>query len=138
MSEQAPRGRDIVVFDGVCHLCSGWVQFLLKRDKAQRYAFASMQGEAGQRLMREQGIDPDDPSSFLLVRDGRAQIDSGAVISVVTGLGGAWKLVGVMRAIPRGLRDPFYRFIARHRYRVLGKRSTCFLPTPEQAGRFHD
>lgn len=137
MTAPAP-GRDIVVFDGVCHLCSGWVQFLLRHDAARRNSFASMQGDTGQRLMREHGIDPADPSSFLLVRDGRAQTDSDAVISVVTGLGGAWELANVLRAIPRALRDPVYRWIARHRYRVFGKRATCYLPTADTAARFHD
>lgn len=127
---------DIVVFDGVCHLCSGWVRFLLKHDTARRFAFAPMQGAAGQRLMREHGIDPDDPSSFLLVRDGRAETDSGAVISVVTGLGGVWQLAGVLRLVPRFVRDPVYRWIARHRYRLLGKRSACYLPAPDVAARF--
>ena len=128
--------RDVVVFDGVCHLCSGWVQFLLRHDRTRRYVFAPMQGDTGQRLMREHGIDPNDPSSFLLVRDGRAQTDSGAVIGVVTGLGGAWKLAGILRAVPRALRDPVYRWIARHRYRLLGKRATCYLPSPADAARF--
>ena len=132
------RGDDIVVFDGVCHLCSGWVQFLLRHDKARRYSFASMQGSMGQRLLRDHGIDPDDPSSFLLLRDGRAETDSGAVISVVTGLGGAWRLAGVLRLVPAALRDPAYRWIARHRYRLLGKRSTCYLPAPADAERFLD
>jgi predicted DCC family thiol-disulfide oxidoreductase YuxK len=128
----------VVVFDGVCHLCSGWVQFLLRHDQARRYSFAPMQGEHGQRLLREHGIDPADPSSFLLLRDGVAQTDSGAVISVLTGLGGAWRAVGVLRVIPRAVRDPVYRWIARHRYRLLGKRATCFLPAPEDTARFLD
>jgi len=129
---------DVVVFDGVCHLCSGWVQFLLKRDRARRYAFAPMQGAAGQRLMREHGLDPADPSSFLLLRDGRAQTDSGAVISVVTGLGGAWRIAGVLRLVPGVLRDPVYRWIARNRFRLLGRRSACYLPAPRDAARFLD
>jgi predicted DCC family thiol-disulfide oxidoreductase YuxK len=130
------RGNDVVVFDGVCHLCSGWVQFLLRHDKAQRYSFAAMQGEAGQRLLREHGIDPSDPSSFLLLRDGVAETDSDAVISVVTGLGSGWRAAGVLRVMPRVVRDPLYRWIARNRYRLLGKRATCYLPTPEDSARF--
>lgn len=124
------------MFDGICHLCSGWVRFLLRHDRARRYRFASMQGDAGKRLLREHGIDPDDPSSFLLLREGRAETDSGAVIGVVTGLGGAWRAVGILRFVPRWLRDPAYRWIARHRYRLLGRRATCFLPPAAEASRF--
>jgi len=130
--------RDIVVFDGVCHLCSGWVRFLLRYDRAARYRFATMQSESGQRLLREHGIDPTDPSSFLLLRDGRARTESDAVVAVLAGLGGAWKLAGVLRVLPRAVRDPAYRWIARNRYRIFGRRTTCLLPTPDQATRFLD
>ena len=132
------RGSDVVVFDGICHLCSGWVQFLLRHDRARRYSFAAMQGAAGRQLMREHGIDPADPSSFLLVREGRAETDSGAVISVVTGLGGVWRSAALLRLVPKALRDPAYRWIARHRYRLLGRRAACYLPAPADAARFLD
>ena len=127
---------DIVVFDGVCHLCSGWVQFLLRHDRARRYAFAPMQGAAGQRLMREHGLDPEDPSSFLLLRGGKAETDSGAVIRVVTGLGGWWRAAAVFALIPAFVRDPVYRWVARNRYRVLGRRAECYLPAEGEVGRF--
>ena len=86
--------------------------------------------------MREHGIDPSDPASFLLVRDSVAQTDSSAVISVLTGLGGPWRAAGVLRLVPKAVRDPLYRFIARHRYRLLGRRASCFLPEPGDQGRF--
>lgn len=128
----------IVVFDGICHLCNGWVQFLLRVDRRGLYRFASMQSETGRGLLRAHGLDPDDPSSFLLLREGRARTDSDAILDVLTGLGGPWRAFGVLRAVPRALRDPAYRFIARHRYRLFGKRDVCMMPTPETAARFVD
>lgn len=131
-------GTAIIVFDGICHLCSGWVQFLLRVDRHGLYRFASMQSDTGRRLLREHGLNPDDPSSFLLLREGRACTDSDAILDVLTGLGGLWHMFGVLRLVPRVLRDPAYRFIARHRYRLFGKRDVCMMPTPESAARFMD
>lgn len=128
----------IIVFDGVCHLCNGWVHFLLRVDRCGLYRFASMQSETGRTLLRDHGLNPDDPSSFLLLREGQARTDSDAILDVLTGLGGAWRMFGVLRVVPRVLRDPVYRFIARHRYRLFGKRDVCMMPTPESAARFID
>lgn len=131
-------GGPVIVFDGVCVLCSGWVSFLLRVDRRQRYRFATMQGAAGAALMRAHGLDPDDPMSFLLVDGAQARIDSDGVIAVVTGLGGAWRFAGLARALPRPLRDAAYRVVARRRYRWFGRKPTCELPDPAQAHRFLD
>ncbi|HJR74822.1 MAG TPA: thiol-disulfide oxidoreductase DCC family protein [Luteimonas sp.] len=128
--------RAVIVFDGVCALCSGWVGFLLKHDRRQRYRFAAMQTSAGKRLLQAHGLDPDDPLSFLLVEDGVARTDSDAIVAVLTGLGGVWRAASVFRFVPRALRDPAYRWLARNRYRWFGKKASCYLPTPEQSHRF--
>ena len=128
----------MIVFDGVCALCSRWVRFLLRFDRKGRYRFAAMQGEQGRRLLAAHGLDPDDPLSFLLVEDHLAYTDTDAITRVISGLGGVWRLAGVMRWIPQALRDRGYRWLARNRYRWFGRRQTCFLPTPEQRARFLD
>jgi predicted DCC family thiol-disulfide oxidoreductase YuxK len=126
----------IVVFDGVCVLCSGWVRFLLARDYAERYRFAAMQSQAGRGLLAQYGLDPDDPVSFLLLEDGRAHTDSGAILRILTRLGGLWRLMALFYVVPAVLRDAAYRFVARRRYRWFGKRESCFVPTPDTADRF--
>jgi predicted DCC family thiol-disulfide oxidoreductase YuxK len=138
--EQAVSGAAdaVIVFDGVCALCSRWVRFLLRVDTRGRYRFAAMQGVHGRALMEAHGLDPEDPSSFLLLEQGRAWTDTDAILRVLTGLGGAWRVVGVLRWLPRALRDRAYRALARNRYRWFGRHDTCFLPTPEQAARFLD
>src|SRR3546814_18802459 len=79
----------IVVFDGVCALCSGWVRFLLRHDHARRFRFAAMQDDAGRRLLAGHGLDPDDPMSFLLLDASGARTDSDAIIAVLIRIGGA-------------------------------------------------
>jgi predicted DCC family thiol-disulfide oxidoreductase YuxK len=139
MSTEAPAtATAIVVFDGVCHLCSGWVQFLLRRVRAGRFRFASMQSERGRRLLAANGIDPDDPVSFLLLDAGTARTDSDAILRVLELLGGPWRFARVLRVVPRAVRDPLYRAIARHRYRLFGRRALCWMPSPETAARFLD
>lgn len=134
----ARPGEAIVVFDGVCALCSGWVRFLLRRDRAGRFRFAAMQGEAGRALLAAHGLDADDPLSFLLVEAGRARTDSDAVIAVLAALGGVWRAAALLRAIPRSWRDAGYRWLARNRYRWFGRNAACFVPDAAQRDRFLD
>ena len=126
----------IIVFDGECVLCSGWVRFLLRHDREARYRFAAMQTPVGRALLTEHGLDPDDPSSFLLLEGEAAWTDTDAIRRVVTGLGGVWCVAHVLAWIPGRLRDRIYRLVARNRYRWFGRNATCFLPSPEQRARF--
>lgn len=126
----------VIVFDGVCMLCSGWVRFLLGRDGG-RHRFAAMQGPTGRALLDSHGLDPDDPVSFLLVEGARAYTDTDAIIRVLARLGGPWRaLAAALRCLPRGLRDASYRLLARHRYRLFGRRQACTVPDPDSHARF--
>ena len=126
----------ILVFDGVCLLCSRWVRFILQHDRAGLYRFASMQSATGQALLSRYGLDPQDPNSLLLVEGDRATTDSDAVLRVLTRFGGAYRAWAALRLVPRALRDPAYRWLARNRYRWFGRSETCWLPSPEYAERF--
>ncbi|MCD9030626.1 thiol-disulfide oxidoreductase DCC family protein [Luteimonas sp. Y-2-2-4F] len=134
--EAAGDGRAIVVFDGVCVLCNGWVDFLLARDARERYRFAAMQAPAGRALLARHGLDPDAPRSLLLIDAQGAHTDSEAVVRVLAGLGGAWRAVALARLLPRAVRDPAYRWLARHRYRWFGRRAACRVPAPSERDRF--
>ena len=139
MNRAEPEAQGaVIVFDGVCALCSRWVRFLLRFDRDGRYRFAAMQGVHGRQLLAGHGLDPDDPMSFLLLEGGRAWADSDAIVQVLRGLGGPWRLVAAVRVLPRAWRDAAYRALARNRYRWFGRHDTCFLPAPEQAWRFLD
>ena len=137
-SDSAAGPAPVIVFDGVCALCSRWVRFLLRFDRHGRYRFAAMQGTHGRRLMRAHGLDPDDPLSFLLVEHGHAHTDTDAIVRVLAGLGGPWRLAALARLLPRSLRDRGYRWLARNRYRWFGRHGSCYLPSPEQVQRFLD
>lgn len=141
MTDAVPAMRAVIVFDGVCVLCNGWVRFLLRHDRAGRYRFAAMQGEAGRTLLASHGLDPDDPSSFLLIeydRGSQPQVatDSDAVRRVLVGLGGVWTLAWLSALVPTFVRDPLYRLVARHRYRWFGRHDACSVPAAEERWRF--
>jgi predicted DCC family thiol-disulfide oxidoreductase YuxK len=128
----------VILFDGVCNLCSGAVQFVLKRDKKKRYKFASLQGEAGQALLYQYGLPLDNFNSFVLVENGKVLTKSNAALEIAKHLSGGWKLLSAFRIIPSFIRDGVYRLIASNRYKWFGKKESCWIPTPELRARFLD
>ncbi|GHC09190.1 thiol-disulfide oxidoreductase DCC family protein [Thermomonas carbonis] len=138
---QAEPGGAVIVFDGVCVLCNGWVGFLLRHDRRARYRYAAMQSDTGRDLLASHGLDPDDPASFLLVEQDvgnspRISTDSDAIRRVLAGLGGGWCAAHVIALVPRRVRDAAYRWLARNRYRWFGRNEACSVPAPEHRQRF--
>ncbi|MGX7708834.1 thiol-disulfide oxidoreductase DCC family protein [Methylobacterium sp. Gmos1] len=117
----------IILFDAECVLCSANARLVLERDRAARFRLASMQGETGRALYRRHGMDPADPASLLVVEGDRVRRDSDAVLHIYETLGFPWRLARIVRLIPARLRDPVYRLVARNRYRLFGKRDSCWV-----------
>lgn len=129
--------HSIVVFDGVCVLCSHWVSFVLRHDRHRLYKFAAMQTSTGRELLIEHGLDPEDPRSFLLLDQGRSYTDTDAIVRVLRSFGGRWKIVSALLAVvPRFIRDPLYRWTARNRYRLFGRHDVCIVPSAQSSDRF--
>jgi predicted DCC family thiol-disulfide oxidoreductase YuxK len=122
----------VVLFDGVCNLCNGAVRFILARDPAGLFRFASLQSEAARRLLRDDGR----AETIVLLEAGKTYTKSTAALRIARGLRFPWPLLYAFVAVPRPLRDLVYDWVARHRYRWFGKRETCLLPTSEVRGRF--
>lgn len=125
----------IIVFDAECVLCSAHARFVLRHDRRGHFRLASMQGEAGSALYRRFGIDPADPETMIVVTGDGVLRDSDAVLAVWRGLGWPWRAVGLFALVPRRLRDATYRWIARNRYQLFGKREHCVLPDAGKAER---
>jgi predicted DCC family thiol-disulfide oxidoreductase YuxK len=125
----------IILFDAECVLCSANAHFVLKYDKARHFWLASMQGEIGAALFRQNGLDPADPTSILVVNGAEVHKDSDAVLRIYAGLGYPWRIMAMFRLVPRLIRDPIYRLVARNRYRWFGKRETCWLPPADMRAR---
>ena len=128
--------NDVVIFDGVCKLCTGSLTFILRHEAAQELRFAPMQSAAGKQLMQKFGIDPAQMKTFVVIADGRAYVRSDAAIRVSRFLRGGWRLLGMVRVVPRPIRDYVYDLVARNRYRWFGRHDTCIVPTSELESRF--
>ena len=128
--------RSIVLFDGVCNLCNGAVQFIISRDPEGRFAFASLQSAAGQARLRRLGLSTNEFDTFVLVEGGNAYTRSTAALRIARQLPGAWRLLYALMIVPRPVRDWVYGLVARNRYRLFGRRDSCMLPTPELKAKF--
>ena len=127
--------NDLILFDGVCVLCSGWVNFVIRRDPAARFRFTAIQTPYGRRLAERLGIDQDDPETNVAVMRGRAYFKSDSTLGVLIDLPG-WRWTRIAYVVPKRARDFVYDRIARNRYRVFGRRDACLVPTPDVARRF--
>lgn len=126
----------IVLFDGLCNLCSGAVRFILARDPGAVFRFASTQSDAGRALLRAHLGSDDPPGTMVLIEAGHASLRSDAALRIAARLTRPWRWFRVFLAVPRVLRDPVYRLIAASRYRLAGRRGTCWAPTREFSQRF--
>lgn len=126
----------VILFDGVCNLCNGFVQFVIRRDSQGLFRFASLQSPAGAELLRQHGLQTDQLSTMVVVIGDRTFVRSDAALEVCSRLSWPWKWLAMLKALPSGLRNRGYDFLARNRYRFFGKRESCLLPTPELRKRF--
>lgn len=124
----------IIFFDGVCGLCNGFVDFILKVDKHQSFTFSPLQSEYAAQHLSAEHIK--DLTSVVYLKDGKKFLKSRAVIEILSDIGGVWKLAVIGKAIPDPLRNKAYDLVAANRYKFFGKKETCRLPTPEERARF--
>ncbi|SHM41034.1 thiol-disulfide oxidoreductase DCC family protein [Gracilibacillus kekensis] len=129
--------KRIILFDGVCNFCSSSVQFIIKRDPHQKFQFASLQSEVGQKLISKYNV-PNDIDSIVLIKDNRYYTKSTAALNIAKSLHRLYPVFSIFLLIPKILRDKVYQIIAKNRYRWFGKKDSCMLPSPEDRERFID
>jgi predicted DCC family thiol-disulfide oxidoreductase YuxK len=132
MTDDSP----ILLFDGVCNLCSGAVRFVIRHDPRGRFRFAALQSETGRRLLVQHGLPPDALDTFVLIEGTRCFTRSDTALELARRLGGGWRALAILRLVPRPIRDAAYGVVVRNRYRWFGKSDRCMVPTPELARRF--
>lgn len=126
----------IVLFDGVCNLCNGAIQFLLKRDTKKKFLVGSLQGRTGQEYLHKYHLSADQYHSFILIEGNVLYTRSTAVLRTLKHLGRGWQLLYVFIYIPQPIRDGLYKLIAANRYKWFGKKDQCRVPTVEEKDRF--
>jgi predicted DCC family thiol-disulfide oxidoreductase YuxK len=143
---QAPdpgEGQHLLLYDGVCGLCDRLVQFVLSYDRRGAFRFAQLQGATGRAIVERAGANPDDLTTFYVVRDygtprARTLVKGRAAIFVARALGWPWKAVALFGVLPTAVLDWGYDVVARYRYRIFGRFDQCAIPRPEQWRRFVD
>ena len=118
----------MIVYDKKCMLCSVSMAFVIRHDRRRIFRLVPAQSELGRAAYRDHGLDPDALATMIVIADGRARTESDAALHVLAALGWPWRVAAAGRAVPRFVRDPVYRWIARNRYRWFGMRHACALP----------
>lgn len=135
--ENLPKDKKIILFDGVCNLCSNAVQYVIEHDKKDVFRFVALQSDLGVEILAHIGIDPKHIDSIVLYEPGRAYYyKSTAAIEIAKNFGGFFHLGTIFKIIPSGLRDMVYDYVARNRYKWYGKKDSCMIPTPELKAKF--
>ncbi len=130
-----PEGKSLILFDGYCHLCSGLVRHILRRDSKAHFLFCSLDSKLGQSIRAAFQI-PDSIDSIILIEHNKASVYADAVFQIAVDLGGIYQVLLIGRLIPKLWRDKIYCWIARNRYRWFGKRKSCMLPDGSLRSRF--
>jgi predicted DCC family thiol-disulfide oxidoreductase YuxK len=125
----------IIFFDGDCVMCNGFLDWLIAIDRSALFRVAPLQGQTAGHLLPPLSQNPEDWSIYVLDETGLYS-QSGAVLQILRRLGGVWAVLSVGGVIPVALRDSVYRVVARNRYRILGKRDTCRVPSEQERSRF--
>ena len=130
------NSKPIILFDGICNLCEGVVQFVIKHDPENQFLFASLQSEAGQRLLKQYKLPVENFNSFILIQDEKVYSKSTGALKVARQIKGVWSWLYIFIIIPAFIRDAVYAWIAQNRYKWFGKKEACMIPTPELKARF--
>jgi predicted DCC family thiol-disulfide oxidoreductase YuxK len=127
--------NSVILFDGVCNLCNGFVGFIIERDHQKVFRFSSLQSEFGQVTLKAHHLPADEFYSVILLQNGQVFQKSDAVLRIARQLPG-YKWLTVFKILPRFFRDFIYELVARNRYRLFGRQDSCMLPSKELLGRF--
>lgn len=130
------NNQDIILFDGVCKLCSGWVSFVYRRDPEARFRFVAVQSVQGRALLQWAGLSPDVIDTMVYIENGHPHLRSTAFLKAIRHFPSAWPLLSTGLVVPVVLRDFLYDRIALNRYRLFGRRESCLLPDADLALRF--
>lgn len=132
------RSHALILFDGVCNLCNGAVNFIIDRDPEGYFQFAPLQSETAREHLDGTPVFSDNLDTIVLIENGTPYVRSTAALRIARHLTGGWPLLALFLAVPRPLRDAVYNGIAQNRYDWFGRRDQCRMPTPDLKARFLD
>ena len=133
---ESPTEQRLILFDGVCNLCNGFMIFVYKRDPLGKFTLAWIQSDPGKQILEQLNMPTDEYDTIVYLEKGVASFKSTAFLKIVKHLKWPWPLLWAGVIVPKFLRDWFYDLVARHRYQIFGKKDQCLLPTGDLKQRF--
>lgn len=134
-----PKGKKIILFDGICNLCNSSVAKVIAYDKKNTFLFAALQSDIGKEIINYLNLDTSKTDSIILYEPGISyDIKSTAALKIMNDFGGLWQLSKILWIFPEVFRNHIYDFIAKNRYKWFGKKESCMIPTPELKAKFLD
>jgi len=128
--------KKIILFDGICNLCIGSIQFIIKNDLNDKFRLASIQSKEGKEIIRRYSIDIIKNDSIILINNKNINYRSSAVLLILKQLVTFWRIFYVFYFIPYPIRDFFYFLVAKSRYNFFGKKNKCMVPDEKIKSKF--
>lgn len=128
--------HSVILFDGVCNLCNGSINFIIKRERKDKFRFVSIQSNEGEKIINHFGLSSISESTMILIEGSKVYTKSTAALIIAKNLSGLWPLLYIFIIIPKPIRDFAYGIVARNRYSWFGKRESCMIPTDELKRKF--
>lgn len=134
---ELPKGKKIILFDGVCNLCNSAVQFIIKHDKKDVFRFVPLQSDLGQKITKHIGVDSSKIDSMIVYEPNIAYYyKAPAAFTIAKSIGGIYSVMNVFSILPKGISNSIYDYVARNRYKWFGKKESCMIPTPKLKSKF--
>lgn len=130
------KKKDVILFDGICNLCNGFVLFIIDRDPKFNYMFSSLQSDYGKEMIKNYALNEKSLNTVVFIQNGKVFTKSSAVLKIAKSLKFPWFLISIFLIFPKFLRDWVYDFVAKNRYKWFGKQKECRMPTSEIKSRF--
>ena len=134
---ELPKGKKIILFDGVCNLCDSSVQFVIKHDKKDIFRFAQLQSDIGIKILEHIGVSSDTIDSTILYEPEKGYYcKSDVAFEILKDISGIHKVLLLFSVLPKSILDRIYDYVAKNRYKWFGRKESCMIPTPELKAKF--
>ena len=140
MIDKIPKNKQLILFDGICNLCNSSVLYVIKRDKNEKFLFAPLESDIGNKIIQKFSIDTKETDSILLYNPLKDSLTykSTAALLIAKELGFPTNILTLFLIVPKAIRNWVYNYIAKNRYKWYGKKESCMIPTPELKAKFID
>ncbi len=114
----------IVLFDGVCKLCNGFIRFYHLRRINDDIRYLPLDSKEAAHYINDKAI-LRDLDTVIVLKNGKSFTQAAAIIELIKDTKFPWKLLSFVALLPSGVLNTLYAFVAKHRYKIFGKTDQC-------------